>query len=541
MKARRVTGLGAGLLASALLLAACSSGGSDGGSTAASGGGDGTGIVSNWNSEPQNPLVPTNTNEVGGAKMIDLIFSGLYYYDEKGAAHPDVAESVTSDDQQTWTVKIKSGQTFSDGSPLTAKNFVDAWNYGAKASNAQLLSYFFESIQGFDAKADSDLVEAGGLTVVDDTTFTVKLVGPESDFPLRLGFTAYYPLPESAFADMAAFGEKPIGNGPYTLASWSHNEGATLRPNPKYDGPRSPKNGGVDLVFYQTLDAAYADVQSGRLDILDQIPDTAFATYESDMPGRTVNQPAALNQTFTIPESLPHFSGEEGQLRRQALSLAIDRETITDKIFSGTRTPAKDFTSPVIDGWNDAISGNEVLNFDAAKAKELWAKADAIAPWDGTFTIAYNADGGHQAWVDAVSNSLKETLGIQAEGKPYPSFKDLRTDVTNRTITGAFRTGWQADYPSAYNFLGAVFGTGAGSNDGDYSNSDFDALLREGLSQSSVEDANKKYDQAQEVLFKDLPAIPLWYQNTVGAWSESVDNVAFGWNSVPLLYSVTKK
>ena len=94
-------------------------------------------------------------------------------------------------------------------------------------------------------------------------------------------------------------------------------------------------------------------------------------------------------------------------------------------IFSGTRTPAHDFTSPVIDGYSEDIPGSEVLDFDADEAKKLWAEADAIAPWDGTFQIAYNADGGHQAWVDAVANQLKNNLGIDASGAPYPTFAEV--------------------------------------------------------------------------------------------------------------------
>ena len=321
---------------------------------------------------------------------------------------------------------------------------------------------------------------------------------------------------------------------------WEHNAQIHLIPNPEYKGDNVAKNGGVDIIFYSSLDAAYQDLLSGNLDVLDALPDSAFATYEADLSGRSVNQPAAIFQSFAIPSSLEHFSGEEGNLRRQAISYAIDRDTITDTIFSGTRTPTKDFTSPVVDGYNDSVPGSEVLTYNADKAKELWAKADAISLWSGTFSIAYNSDGGHQAWVDAVTNSVKNTLGIDAVGAPYPDFKSLRTEVTNRTITSAFRTGWQADYPGKYNFLAPLYGTGAGSNDTDYSSAEFDGLLQQAASASSNDEANSILDKAQEVLFKDLPVIPLWYANVVGGWSENVDNVVFGWNSVPIYNEITK-
>ena len=536
LKIRRIGfGVVALAAASALVLTGCASGGDTPSATGSS-----SAIITANGSEPQNPLIPTNTNEVGGGKILDEIFAGLVYYDAKGAPVNDVADSIETTDAQNYTIKIKPGLKFTNGDPVDATSFVDAWQYGALLSNKQLSSYFFEDIEGFSYDGDSPLT---GLKVVDDTTFTVALTSPKSDFPLRLGYSAFYPLPKSAFADMAAFGENPIGNGPYKLAgegAWKHNEKIDLVVNPDYQGGRVPKNGGLSIVFYATQDAAYSDLQGGNLDVLDAVPDSAYQTFESDLGDRAVNQPAAVFQSFTIPSRLAHFGGEEGTLRRQAISMAINRDEITKVIFQGTRTPASDFTSPVIDGWSDSLKGADVLKFNADEAKKLWAEADAISPWSGTFQIAYNADGGHQGWVDAVANSLKTTLGIDASGAPSPTFAQVRTAITDRSIQTAFRTGWQADYPGLFNFLGPIYATGAGSNDGDYSNADFDALLKKGSSETDVDTANKDFQDAQEILLKDLPAIPLWYSNVTGGYGTEVSNVTFGWNSVPLYYEITK-
>ncbi len=138
-----------------------------------------------------------------------------------------------------------------------------------------------------------------------------------------------------------------------------------------------------------------------------------------------MNQPAAANATITIPDRLPHFSGDEGKLRRAAISHAIDREEITDVIFNGTRTPAKDFTSPVIDGYSEDIPGSEVLEFDADPGEGPLGAGRRDRPWSGTFELAYNADGPNQGWVDAVANQLKNNLGIEAVGAPVPTFAEL--------------------------------------------------------------------------------------------------------------------
>lgn len=540
MKFSRFGSAAAIIAAGALVLTGCSGGGSSSESTS----GNTSAIITTNGSEPESGLIPSDTNEVGGGKILDEIFAGLVYYDADGKPINDLAESIETDDSITFTIKIKPDQKFTNGDPVDAESFVNAWQDAALLSNARKNSYFFEDIKGFSYDADQPLT---GLNVVDDTTFTVELNEARSDFPLRLGYSSFYPLPKSAFDEAgkvtADFGQNPIGNGPYKLdgeKAWKHNESIALVTNDEYNGGRKPKNGGVTINFYASFDAAYADLLGGNLDVLDQIPDSAISTFQDDLGDRAVNQPAAVFQSFTIPSRLPHFSGEEGQLRREAISYAINRKQITDVIFEGTRTPATDFTSPVIDGYSKDIPGNEVLTNDEKKAKELWAEADAISPWDGSFQIAYNADGPHQAWVDAVTNNIKNTLGIESSGVPVAVFGDFRESITSRQIQTAFRSGWQADYPGLYNFLGPLYATGASSNDGDYSSPEFDKLLAEGAAESDLDAANKKFQEAQEVLFKDLPAIPLWYQNVSGGFGEGVQNVQFGWNSVPLYYEITK-
>ena len=113
-----------------------------------------------------------------------LLFAGLVSYTSDGSVKNEVAESIETSDNQNFTVKIKDGWTFSDGTPVTADSFIKAWNYGALLSNAQLSSYFYELIEGYSAEKDSELT---GLAKVDDLTFTIKLTAPASDFAKRLG------------------------------------------------------------------------------------------------------------------------------------------------------------------------------------------------------------------------------------------------------------------------------------------------------------------------------------------------------------------
>jgi len=544
---RRTRLAGVALIAAGSLTLAACGGGSD--KSEGDGGGSSNKVISVYGTNPQNPMIPTATNEVGGGDPLDNLFSGLVAYNTDGSVTNDVAESVEGNEDSTvWTAKLKDGKKFTDGTPVTAESFVKAWNYGANPANKQLNNYFFYPIKGTDDIGNTvkGAKTVSGLKVIDDKTFTITLKEPESDFPLRLGYSAYFPVPDSAYGPdgkiTKAYGDKPIGNGPYKLTSkgWEKNKQISLEPNPDYDGPHKPKNGGLVFKFYNSVDAAYTDVQSGNLDVLDQVPPSALTTFETDSSVKAYNKPGSSFSSFTIPERLKHFSGKEGELRRAAISEATNREEITTKVFNKARTPASDFTSPVLDGWTDKVPGNEVLKFNPEDAKAKWAEADKISKWTGKFELAYNNDGaGNKEFSEAMANQIKNTLGIDAAPKAYPTFDELRTVITDRKIQTPFRTGWQADYPSMLNYLGPIYATGAGSNDGDYSNKEFDKLI----SQAAAAKGDERYKlitQAQTILLKDLPAIPLWYQNATAVTTKDLKGFVFNWKQKPDYYALTK-
>jgi len=540
-------------VAASLSLAATACGGGDEGDGGAGGdGGSSDAIVIANGTEPQNGLLPANTNEVGGGRVMDLLFDGLVRYNAEGQPENAMAESIETQDSQTYTIKLRDDATFTNGEKVTATSFVDAWNFGANIRNAQLNAYFFEPIEGYEAvhpadptpdNEDDPMPEPtaetmSGLQVVDDTTFTVKLTAPQSDFPLRLGYTAFMPLPSVAFQDPDAFGEAPIGNGPYKMdGAWEHDVQIKTVVNEDYKGPATPQNGGVTLRFYQDPAAAYQDLLANNLDVLDLIPDNAIANFESDLGDRAINQPAGIFQSFTFPLYQPKWGGEKSADVRRAISMAINREQITEVVFQGTRTPAKDFSSPVVVGWTDDLCG-EACEYDPQKAKQLFTQAGGIE--GNRMTLSYNADGPHKAWVEAVCNDIKNNLGVDCQPNAYPDFAGLRSDVTANKMTDPFRTGWQMDYPALSNFLGPIYVTGAGSNDGQYSNPQFDALVKQGDTAGSPEEGIEFYQQAQKLLLQDMPVVPLWYQNSLGGYAETVSNVEFDVFSRPIYTDITK-
>jgi oligopeptide transport system substrate-binding protein len=377
-----------------------------------------------------------------------------------------------------------------------------------------------------------------GLAVVDDSTFTVKLVSPQSSFPLRLGYTAFMPLPQAAYKDTKAFGESPIGNGSYMLdGKWTHNVNIKVKKNPTYKGTLVAKNAGVDVKVYTDQGAAYTDLLANNVDVIVAIPDNAMASFKDDLGDRAINQPAGIFQSFAFPLYQPQWKGDDAKKVRQAISMAINRKQITDAVFQGTRTPATDFSSPVVQGYSKDICG-EFCTFDPTKAKALLAEAGGFK---GKLEIGYNADGGHKPWVDATCNSIKNTLAIDCAGKSYPDFKSLRDPITNETMKTAFRTGWQMDYPALENFLAPIYAKGAGSNDARYDNPAFDALLKKAAEAKTPEASITIFQEAEKLLVADMPAIPLWYSNATGGYSEKVTNVKFDVFSVPVFTEITRK
>lgn len=506
-------------------------------------------IITVSNSEPQNELVPGNINENAGARPAMLVNSTLVTFDEKGNPVNEDAESITPNaDATQYTVKVKKGKKFSDGTPITAESFVKAWSFVANAKNAQKCASFFQTIKGYadlqkdGTKGDEQL---SGLKVVDENTFTVDLEQPDSVFPIKVGYLAFAPLPESFYKDPKAYGEKPVSSGPYLFKSWDHNKQIEVVKNPDYDGPRKAQNDGVTFKVYTDANAAYRDVQAGNLDMTDNIPDTQTKTFQKDTTVKAYNRPGSVIQQFTIPSSLPHFDvkTEEGKLRRQAISMAIDRKVIINKILNGTASPANEFTSPLTPGYKADLKGHENVEFNAKKAKELWAKADKISKYDGSLTFSYNADGNAKSVFDAVVNSLKNNLGIKAETTPIPTFQEFRNACAKRQIKGAWRAGWMPDYPSAENYLTQEFASvaadGNGSNEGDYKNPKFDDLLKKAAS-AKPEEAIKLYQQANEILLEDLPSVPLFYSNAKAVMVPTLKGFTMDWQNMPLYYQLHK-
>lgn len=497
--------------------------------------------------EPTKGLIPSNTNDMAGWRIVSLIYDGLVTFDDSGNLEYVEAKSITPNKDATeYTITLKPNLKFSNGEKITASTYAKSWSFAANAANGQVGASTFATIKGYDelqnAKCDRN-AQLSGLHVVNDTTLKVELNQPDSSFPYKVGDIAFLPISSKAIKDPETYGKKPIGNGPYKVKSWTVNEDLELEKDPSYNGPRKPKNNGIDFRVYQSLNAAYSDLLAGNLDVVDSIPTVALGSYRKERRAKAVNRQGPSFVSFTIPQSLEHFQGEEGRLRRAAISQAIDRNAIAKAIFRNTVTPATDFLAPVIKGHSTKLDTSGVLSYDAAKARDLWKRADAISPWSGSFRIAYGADSTDKEWVDATVNSIRNVLGIDAQSYPFSTSKELSSAINERKVGAAFKSGLQSDYPHPEGYLVQGYDSsqadGKGLNNGDYKSAEFDALIDKASAQPDLDKAVATYQEAQKVLLKDLPVIPLWYKNVTAAAGRHV-NADFNYMGVPDYVNITK-
>ncbi|MEV4531918.1 ABC transporter substrate-binding protein [Streptosporangium sp. NPDC049304] len=515
---------GAALLA--LALTAC------GGSTSPDGGAAGADQPVRMElGEPRKLFYPGDTTESEGSEVLAAIFAPLVGYDENKQVVDEVAESIESPDNTVWTIKLKPGYTWHNGEKLIAQNYVDAWNYAANQDNVQSANGFFSRIDGWADLNPGEgqtvsAKEMKGLKVVDESTFTVTLGKPFSQFKTMLGYTAFYPLPKAAFGPdgkiTEEYAKKPIGQG-YFQIDKPYNKGTDQTIDlTRYDAfaGTKPKFTKLQFKLYTSPETAFNDLAAGNLDIHDSLPPSAIARAKSELGERYMDEADAGVGYIGFP--MQYNKTYANVKVREAISMAIDRKTIAEKVFSGTRAPADDFINPLLDGYRAGACA--VCGYDPDKARAQYAENNGPK----TLELGYNTDGPHKEWIEAVANSLRANLGIEVTVKPFEKFASILDELGKKTYGGMFRMGWAIDYPSAENYLTPIFSTVAiktGSNYAGWSNKEFDELLSKGDTASTQEEGLKFYQQADDILIKELPYIPVYFYRTNAAFSQHVKGV----------------
>ncbi|MEU5878901.1 ABC transporter substrate-binding protein [Spirillospora sp. NPDC047279] len=458
---------------------------------------------------PPATLVPGDVRDATGRMIAGAVWIGLVAYDPRTGAPVNAgAESVTSGDRRVWTVRIRAGGRFHDGSPVTAASYAGAWTAVVREgwSGARLLTDVAR-VKGAKPKREG----IAGLEVVDERTFKVTLDRPLNGFPALLGDPAFLPMPDTVLRsrDWTSYGRKPIGNGPFRVRT--HDRSGTVLDR---EGARS-------VVVRAMPDAAaqYSAVQSGDLDLATAVPPDRHESMEADFRGRHRIVPGRDTTYLAFPQWEKRLGGPSV---RQALSMAIDRNAVSEGALGYQTSPAGALVPPgVIPGRRDEGQCRPCVH-DPAASTALFEDAGGLT---GPLSLWYAAGAGDDAWVKAVADQLRKRLQVDARPKPVPA-AELARALEAREVDGPFVVHSAPAYPAPIAAIAPLAGIGTGYGDDGALD-----LIEQAERAATPDEAVTPARLAETTLLRDMPAMPLWTVHDHLVWSERLEGVtadAFG-------------
>ena len=469
---------------------------------------------------------PALNSSVDGATMIIHAFEGLYTLDKDGVPIPGQAESVeVSDDGTVYTFHLREGLKWSEGTKLTAEDFVYSWNRAIAPETAADYEYMYDVIKGYE---DGEL----DAVAVDERTLQVTLNAATPYFLELTAFPTFSPvLKATVEANGEAWATKAdtyIGNGPYRMTEWIPSSYIMYEKNPNYWDVDSLGTEKIKFVLMEDDNAQHAAYAAGELQFIDGVPNDEIDTLKAQPDFYIEGQLGTYYISFNIKD--PALANPK---LREALTLAINRPFICAEIGKGGQVPAAAFVSL---GLSDATAGSSFRTasnnyFDPNDHAGNLAKAKAIIQEEYTdkglavpsFEYLYNTNTGHQAIAEALQNDWKEIgVNITIQSQEWGTFLQTRKNHEFQIA----RNGWLNDYNDPIGMLD-MFITGGGNNDGDWSNAEFDQLIKDikGSSDAAVRFA--KMHEAEDLLMGDWALSPIYYyvdffmmsEKLEGAWS----------------------
>lgn len=442
------------------------------------------------------------------------------------------AQSVTpSHRDKVWTIKIKPGWTFSNGEPVTAESYIDAWNATAYGPNAWANSGSLSDVVGYAAlnpkSGKPKTSELSGLKAINATTVRVQLSQPDSQFPLELTTSAFLPMPKAAFSNLAAYDQAPIGDGPYEMdGSWVKNQYIDVKRYPGYKGP-APHADEIQFKIYTSTDAMYTALQAGQVDIAN-IGQTDYAQAKHEFGSGFIAYPAPAIDYLGFPLYNSYF---KNQKVREAISLAINRQAINKALYGGILTPATSILPPAELGAPAHVCA--YCRYDPKLARKLLAQAGG---WKGPLVIWYPSGAGYDQTFEAIANQLQQNLHISKITFNTAPFTPFLQSLTDKKVTnGIYRGHWGAYYPSMQNTLEATFeATGANHNASWYSSPAVTRLISKGNAAPTLAGSEADYAKAERTIMKTMPVVPLFYAKYVYAHTKAVSNVVIDVNQIEL-------
>lgn len=456
--------------------------------------------------------------------IVGDMFVGLTTEDPTSKAVPGVAESWTvSEDGKTYTFKLRKS-TWSDGTPLTANDFVFSLQRILLPETAAEYASLLYIIKGAEAintgKAAADTL---GVKAIDDYTLQVQLTGPAPYFLELLTHYTAYPVPKHVIDKVGKAWTKPenmVINGPFKLVEWLPNTHVKLTRNDKFYGNDSVVLDNVTFYTQEDRAAVQKRFRAGEIDVAMDFASDQIGWLRKNLPDETRIAPYMGCYYYPINSSVEPFTDKRV---RQALSMAVNRKAIVEKVLKTGELAAYSFVPPGVAyydnpaevEWKDMPYGERVK-----KAKELLKEAgfDANNPLE--FTLRYNTSENHKRIAVAVASMWKQ-IGVKAElfnSEVKVHYADLKQ--------GDFqvaRAGWIADYNDAQNFLYLLEKRTGANNYGRYANPEYDKLMLEAEVTADLVKRGELMRKAESLAMDDQPVIPIYHYVSKNLVSKKVE------------------
>lgn len=459
------------------------------------------------------------------------IFEGLVTEDPKDNPIPGQAASWTiSADQKVYTFKLRDGIKWSDGTPVTAQDFVFAFQRLMDPKTAAQYAYLQYTIKNAEKINKGEIKDPTqlGVKAIDDKTLEITLENPTPYFLNALMHYTAYPLPKhvvEAKGDSWVKVENIVTNGPYKPVEWVPGSHVSNVKNDQYYDAKDVK---IDKVNFYTLEdqsAALKRYRAGEFDILTSFPADQYEWIQKNLPGQAHVVPFLGTYYYVLNATKPPFNDKRV---RQALSMAVNREVIGPKILGTGELPmyswvppgTANYGEPAYVSWKD-----EPYKQKVEEAKKLLKEAGFGPDHPLKAQLRYNTNDNHKRIAVAIA-AMWKPLGVDIE--LYNTETKVHYDEMQRGQVEIGRAGWLADYNDPINFLN-LLSTGVEMNYGRWSNPDYDALIKQGNEEIDLKKRAEIYKKAEQLALDDSAAIPIYYyvsQNIVAPKVQGfVDNI----------------
>jgi oligopeptide transport system substrate-binding protein len=476
-------------------------------------------------------LDPQKNQAVNGADVLRDLFEGLVGEKPNGDLEPSGAESwTTSADGKTYTFALRRDARWSDGSPVTAQDYVYGFRRAADPATLSVYGFIMSPI------VNADDVTAGrkppseiGVHALDDYTLEIDLANPTPYFLGLLTHETLFPVQRAnveKYGDQFTRAGNLVGNGAFMLAEWVVQSHMKLVRNPHYWNNAKTK---LDEVWYYPTEDTDAELQrfrAGELDYTYVVPATQLKWVKQNLASDYVVAPYLGSYYYGFNLIRPPFQGNV-KLRR-ALALAVNREIITNQVLGAGQKPAFGWVPPVAHYVGQEMPEAKWTQAEReAEAKKLYAEAGYSAEHPLRTEILYNTFEDHKRIAVAISSMWKQVLGVEAtlRNQEWKVYVDTRNE---KKETQVYRHGWIGDYNDAFTFAELMRST-SGSNDTSYNNPEYDRLVAASQSELDLDKRGELLEQAERVLLEDMPILPLYFYVTqhmkkpwVGGWEPNI-------------------